>query len=74
MLKRKLIYTAVTRAKRFLIMMGSIEAFVHGIAGIEAKRKTKLLERIKNNLSLQLTIEDLNVSEMEEITPYDFMH
>ncbi|MGD9605559.1 MAG: ATP-dependent RecD-like DNA helicase [Bacilli bacterium] len=73
MLKRKLIYTAITRAKKYLIMMGSIEAFIHGIAGIEPKRRTKLQERITANLQLTVPIEQLEISEMEEITPYDFM-
>jgi exodeoxyribonuclease V alpha subunit len=73
MLKRKLIYTAITRAKKYLIMMGSIEAFIHGIAGIEAKRQTKLQERIKDHLRLNTPYEQLEISELEEITPYDFM-
>ena len=73
MLKRKLIYTAVTRAKKYLIMMGSIEAFIHGIAGVEAKRKTKLQERITQNLQLSMPLEQLELSELDEITPYDFM-
>jgi exodeoxyribonuclease V alpha subunit len=73
MLKRKLIYTAVTRAKKYLIMMGSIEAFIHGIAGVETKRRTKLQERIKQHLQLTVPMEDLEISEVDEITPYDFM-
>lgn len=46
MLKRKLIYTAVTRAKEYLIMLGNIEALRKGITQIEEKRKTKLQERL----------------------------
>nr|HPN61590.1 ATP-binding domain-containing protein [Bacilli bacterium] len=73
MLKRKLVYTAITRAKKYLIMMGSIEAFIRGISGVEAKRKTKLAKRITENLQLRVPLEQLELSEMDEITPYDFM-
>ena len=46
MLKRKLIYTAITRAKKYLIMLGNVEALRKGIIQIEEKRKTKLQERL----------------------------
>lgn len=73
MLKRKLIYTAVTRAKKYLIMLGSIESLVRGIKGIETKRKTKLMMRITENIYQidQLRIDELD--EMENLSPYDFM-
>ena len=35
MLKRKLIYTAITRAKKYLIMLGNVEALRKGIVQIE---------------------------------------
>ncbi len=70
MLRRKLIYTAVTRAKDYLIMLGSIEALSIGVEGIEERRKTKLLEKIKQALScekLEITLDD------SDISPFDFM-
>ena len=45
-LYRKLIYTAITRAKKYLIMLGNIEALRKGIVQIEEKRKTKLQDRL----------------------------
>lgn len=72
MLKRKLIYTAITRAKKYLIMMGSIEAFSRGIGGIEEKRKTKLSERIKTKMNTIFDFENLG-DDMENISPYDFL-
>ncbi len=103
MLKRKLIYTAITRAKKFLIMLGNVEAFRKGISELEEKRKTKLQSRLKaiienpnmifdmssafqeiliddkyDNLE-NIGIEDFEnseknmITEMENITPYDFM-
>lgn len=48
MLYRKLIYTAVTRAKSKLILVGEVEAFKYGINNTnEYIRKTSLLERLK---------------------------
>ena len=48
LLYRKLIYTAVTRAKDKLILVGEEEAFKHGINNTnEYIRKTSLLERLQ---------------------------
>lgn len=48
MLKRKLIYTGISRAKEALVLLGSIDAFEYGIQKMEHnKRKTSLKERIK---------------------------
>ena len=50
MLYKKLIYTAVTRAKRKLIIIGQQEAFKYAILNnAEHNRKTTLLEKIINN-------------------------
>ena len=47
-LNRKLLYTAVTRAKRMMILVGEPSAFVNMIhSNKSAKRKTGLIERIK---------------------------
>lgn len=52
MLKRKLIYTGISRAKEKLVLLGSVQAFQRGIKTIEQKnRKTKLKERIINVLN-----------------------
>lgn len=61
MLKKKLLYTAVTRAKEFLIMLGSTEAIKLCTNRIEQKRKTKLVEKIKMQF------------DQKVLTPYDFM-
>ena len=76
MLKRKLIYTAVTRAKKFLIMVGNVEALKRGIQGIENHRKTKLITKIKA-IFAGATLGDIDISddiiEDDNISPYDFM-
>lgn len=54
MLRRKLIYTAVTRAKKTLILIGDVKMMQMGIRQIENSRKTilknKLIEYVKNNM------------------------
>lgn len=54
MLKRKLIYTAVTRAKKTLVLIGDVMALKQGIRKIENNRKTilkdKLIEYINSNV------------------------
>ena len=52
MLYKKLIYTAVTRAKKRLIIIGEPQAFMYGIRNNnEITRKTSLLEKLLNNLN-----------------------
>ena len=59
MLLRNLLYTAITRAKQSLFILGSSKAFMHGLANNQdSRRKTSLKSRFK-------TIETLNV--------YDFL-
>ena len=78
MLKRKLIYTAITRAKKYLIMMGNIEAMRKGIVEIEDERHTKLVARIKEIFNHPETIDKSDLIEssdedLEEISPFDFL-
>lgn len=48
MLYQKLLYTAVTRAKKKLILLGNRDVFLYGISNHkEDTRKTKLCEKIK---------------------------
>lgn len=42
MLRRKLMYTAITRAKELLILVGSVEAYRRGVLGSDRSRKTRL--------------------------------
>ena len=52
MLYKKLIYTAVTRAKKRLIIIGEPISFMYGITNNnELKRKTGLLEKMFNTLN-----------------------
>lgn len=62
MLKRKLLYTAVTRAKEHLVMIGDYYALKRGVSSIETPRKTRLkgflLDAIKDQSKKNLRIED----------------
>ncbi|MEE8807101.1 MAG: ATP-dependent RecD-like DNA helicase [Lactimicrobium sp.] len=50
MLQRKLIYTAVTRARRNLVILGDAQAFNKGVATLEYHpRQTGLAQRLKEN-------------------------
>lgn len=51
MLKRKLLYTAITRAKEQLVMIGDYYALRNGVSSIETPRKTRLLSFLKESLS-----------------------
>lgn len=81
MLKRKLIYTAITRAKRHLILIGDANALNNGIKNIEINRNTilkeKLIELSSSNTSIKDTLNSIdlindisidNSNTLEEIT------
>lgn len=79
MLKRKLIYTAITRAKEKLIIVGDIDAFYQGLLDIEKNRQTSLALRLnpatirKRINNPDIPFDDLGEINMEGITPYSFM-
>lgn len=51
MLKRNLIYTAITRSQRYLILCGELSALQDGVERIDSERRqTTLCERLTNKL------------------------
>ncbi|WP_066396249.1 SF1B family DNA helicase RecD2 [Cytobacillus eiseniae] len=89
MLRRNLLYTAITRSKQFLILCGEEDALRLGVERAdEQARLTSLTQRLTEEVLIQSaeeneTIVPLNIEEalmkidpmigMESITPYDFM-
>ena len=82
MFKRKLIYTAITRAKRMLVLIGDASIYQRGIGLIEANRLTILKDLIISNIKNPNAIQDETsafsiLGEVEEtldgLSPYDFM-
>lgn len=82
MFKRKLIYTAITRAKKMLVLIGDPKTFQKGIGLIEAKRLTILKDLIISNISGKNVIDDTtsafkSLGEVEttldNLSPYDFL-
>ena len=61
MLQRRLYYTAITRTKTFLIMLGDIDALRMAVNSTGFKRKTRLQDLITSKISTKT------------LTPYDFM-
>jgi exodeoxyribonuclease V alpha subunit len=47
MLKRKLLYTGITRAKEILILVGDKDAFAYGVEHLESGRQSSLIERMQ---------------------------
>ncbi len=71
MLKRKLLYTGITRAKEKLILMGDLNAFKYGVESIEAERQSVLQDLIKNEILLDSTIVSNNVIKVDPKKIYD---
>nr|WP_282564699.1 ATP-dependent RecD-like DNA helicase [Liquorilactobacillus sicerae] len=55
MLNRNLLYTAVTRAKKLLILLGQKAAFQTAVDHVSVNRKTSLLERLNQALKTKKT-------------------
>ncbi|SEO34210.1 exodeoxyribonuclease V alpha subunit [Amphibacillus marinus] len=76
MLKKKLLYTAITRAKKSLIICGNQSAFVEGVKQRDTHvRYTTLAERLvkvfeDDTYANQLEAE---IEDEENLSPFDFM-
>lgn len=70
MLTKKLLYTAITRAKDKLIIIGDIKCFYKGIEQMDIPRKTYLKELL--SLNNTKVCED-NEESSPTISPYDFL-
>ncbi len=83
MLRKNLLYTAITRSKQFLILCGEEEAFRIGIEREDdQKRQTTLFERLKQVTEDEVSLPNDYLSEMMhadpmigmgQVTPYEFM-
>lgn len=78
MLRRNLLYTAITRSKEFLILCGEEEAFRMGISRVDdQKRQTTLYEKLAASASLPVdkdkTIEQADLSFEEKLFMVDPM-
>ena len=63
MLKRRLYYTAITRAKKYLIMIGDFDAFRISVNNTDYSRNTKLTEKIINNINSNKCIDDIKPTD-----------
>ena len=66
MLKKELIYTAITRAKQYLIILGDMKLLIYAANHLSNKRQT--------TLALRLNEEQADyMEEDDQLSPYDFM-
>lgn len=81
MLKKKIIYTAATRAKKKLIVLGKMESIESAIHRMDYQRQTSLYQRIELDkpsdiiqiFDLDIPFDTLGEYDMDGITPYTFM-
>ncbi|MFS0861673.1 ATP-dependent RecD-like DNA helicase [Fredinandcohnia sp. 179-A 10B2 NHS] len=82
MLRRNLIYTAITRSKNFLILCGEEDALRQGVQrGNDSKRQTTLCDKLKVEFGLQEKSEPQPIKNqqvikkpaLEEINYYDLL-
>ncbi|WP_416827879.1 ATP-dependent RecD-like DNA helicase [Ectobacillus polymachus] len=84
MLRRNLLYTAITRSKKFLILCGEEDAFHSGIRRIDdSVRQTSLCDKLQNRFGdiEEKTITPFDeesfdvkdIDDVENLSPYDFM-
>lgn len=82
MLRKKLIYTAITRAKKKLIIIGKIDSIERSIHQADAIRQTSLYQRLENKpvsqedkiFDPEIPFDTFGEYDMEGITPYTFMN
>lgn len=80
MLRKKIIYTALTRAKKKLILLGDVTTLKEAVKALEPPRQTgllNLLQGLRGNeikiLDSTIPFDTLGEYDMEDITPYSFM-
>lgn len=66
MLKKQLIYTAVTRTKNHLIIMGDLGLIKYASQKLSDNRQTDLIAKLRDNLNHK-------TKEFDDISPWDFM-
>lgn len=73
MLRKNLLYTAITRSKQSLIICGEERAFLRGIQTVDTnKRYTSLREQLIERIEHK-TQPIVDETDEKEISPYDFM-
>lgn len=80
MLRKKIIYTGITRAKKKVVILGKLESIERSLHQGEYNRQTSLYERVSNDSINVNRIYDKDIPfdtfgeyDMEGITPYTFM-
>lgn len=76
MLRKNLLYTAITRSKKSLILCGDKQAFLYGVKEEDTNsRYTSLSERLIELINGENTETDEQALEQEdeELSPYDFL-
>lgn len=80
MLRKKIIYTALTRAKKKLIILGDINTLKEAVKALEPQRQTGLLDLLSKTKESIIRIFDSSIPfdtlgeyDMDNITPYTFM-
>ena len=73
MLRKNLIYTAITRGQQSLIICGEQHAFLQGINTLDTnKRYTSLTAQLTERLA-EVKVAEKESDQEDEISPYDFM-
>lgn len=77
MLKKELLYTAVTRAKEYLFIMGDLRLIIRGSGRTEKGRQSTLINRLRGDILRKDVVEEekedeQNINDFSD-SPYDFM-
>ena len=70
MLERNLIYTAITRAKSKLILLGELQAFDYATKHIGTARKTYLIERFSDLTEISEELNEPILEPTNQINPH----
>lgn len=79
MLKRKLLYTAITRAKEKLIIIGDLNSFKYGVERSEGSRQSVLKQKIIDSILLKIEpnknelVADKRVKIHDPSIPFDYL-
>lgn len=77
MLKRKLLYTGITRAKELLVLIGDPHSFKYGIESLELPRQSVLKEKIIDGIitapAIQVETKVARVKIQDSSIPFEYL-
>ena len=75
MLRKELLYTAITRSKNFLFILGDVDLMIYAANRLTNPRQSTLEYRLTNEVTKNAPsiFDEIDEDDEDDVSPYDFM-